>query len=95
MAVIPEFPRGGLSPADLAELMCLLPNHDVAAYRTTEDKLFAVIDGETDWAWSIYRAAGAQYTAANAKSQDIATARSLMQLVVALTGQVARARFQD
>ena len=83
MAVVLEFPRAGLSPADLAELMRLLPSHDIAAYRTDQGELFAVIDGETEWSWSVYRAAGAPYTA-DARGYLLASARSLEQLVIAL-----------
>ena len=64
--------------------MRLLPDRDIAGFRTAEDELYAVIDGSTDWTWSVARPAGGLYTAHDDRAHTIATARTLKQLIAVM-----------
>ena len=82
--MILDFVLSGLTQEDLAELMRLLPDRDVAGSRTATDELYAVIDGSTDWTWSVARPAGGLYMAHDDRARTIATARTLKQLVAVM-----------
>ena len=80
-ATILEFPINGLTRVDLAAIRLHLPRHDVTAYRTDEGALFAVVDGETAWSWSIVRTGKARYEACDAFGRTLATGRTLNDIL--------------